>query len=387
VRPRFILWLLVAAAVGSASLFAQEAARRRGLSIEITEPANQGIVFGKTKIAATVKVADPSVIDRVEFLVGDQVIFVDREPPYECTHNFGEESKSFIVQAVAYHVEEVSVRDAVVTRRIGFTTVERVNRVILWISATDKQDHFVTDLAQEDFRIFENDVEQKVLDFYREDRPITMAFLLDSSGSMREKLKEVHEAASSFVETLRPEDRALVIDFDEKVFLVQDLTADQEKLKEAITSTEAIGGTSIYDALHAAYRKIGNVEGRKVIVLLTDGEDSSSQFSYKRVLEEAKLNATMIFAIALGGEGSVDKSVPKSFSEMTGGRFFFVNKAADLAGVYQRIAEELRTQYYLAYSTTNEEWDGRWMKVRVEDERPGIKVRARRGYFAVRSVD
>jgi len=387
VRPRLILWLLVAAALASASLIAQEATRRRGFSIEITEPANQSIVFGKTKIIANVKISDPEAIDRVEFLIGDQVIFVDREPPYECQYNFGEESKSYIVQAVAYHVEEVSVRDAVVTRRIGFTTIERVNRVILWISATDKQDNFVTDLAQEDFRVFENDVEQSVLDFYREDRPITMAFLLDSSGSMREKLKEVHKAASSFVETLRPEDRALVIDFDEKVFLVQDLTADQEKLKESITSTEAIGGTSIYDALHAAYRKIGNVEGRKVIILLTDGEDSSSQFSYKRILEEAKLNATMIFAIALGGEGSVDKSVPRSFADMTGGRFYFVNKAADLAGVYQRIAEELRTQYYLAYSTTNNEWDGRWMKVRVEDERPGIKVRARRGYFAVRTSD
>ena len=386
-RPRPILWLLVAAAFASASLFAQEATRRRGFSVEILEPANQSIVFGKTKIIAKVNASNPEVVDRVEFLIGDQVIFVDREPPYECMHNFGEESKSYIVQAVAYHVEEVSVRDAVVTRRIGFTTIERVNRVILWISATDKEDHFVTDLAKEDFRVFENDVEQNVLDFYREDRPITMAFLLDSSGSMREKLKEVHKAAASFVETLRAEDRALVIDFDEKVFLVQDLTADQEKLREAITSTEAIGGTSIYDALHAAYRKIGDVEGRKVIILLTDGEDSSSQFGYKRILEEAKLNATMIFAIALGGEGSVDKSVPRSFADMTGGRFYFVNKAADLAGVYQRIAEELRTQYYLAYSTTNNEWDGRWMKVRVEDERPGIKVRARRGYFAVRTSD
>lgn len=362
----------------------EDATRRRGFSIEITEPQNQAIVYGRAKIAAKVHIDDPKAVDRVEFLVGDQVIFVDREPPYECSYNFGEESKSFIVQAIAYHVEDVTVRDAVVTRRLAVSSIEHVDRVILWVSATDKQDNFVTDLKQDDFRIFENDVEQKVLSFVREERPITMALLLDSSGSMREKLEEVHQAASSFVETLRPDDRALVIDFDEKVFLIQELTPDHERLREAITSTEAIGGTAIYDALHAAYRKIGAIEGRKVIILLTDGEDYNSQFGYDRILEEAKGNSTMIFSIALGGDGGVDKSVPKAFSDVTGGRFFFVKKASDLAGVYERIAEELRTQYYLAYSTTNDEWNGRWMKIRVDNTRPGIEVRSRRGYFAVR---
>ncbi len=376
--------LVVAAlALVPALLLAQQATPRRGFAIEITEPADQGIVLGRTKIAAKVKIDDPRAIERVEFLVGDAVIFVDREPPYECMHDFGEESKSFVIQAVAYHVEEVTARDAVVTRRIGFSAVEQVNRVVLWVSATDKQDELVHDLTKADFRVLENDAEQEVLEFYREDRPITMALLLDSSGSMREKIKEVHEAASSFVETLRPEDRALVIDFDEKVFLIQELTSDHERLKEAITSTEAIGGTAIYDALHAAYRKIGGIDGRKVIVLLTDGEDFDSQFGYERVLDEAKSNATLVYSIALGGEGGGDKSVPKSFSDVTGGRFFFVRKAAELAGVYQQIAEELRAQYYLAYSTPNEEWDGRFMKVQVDGTREGIKVRSRRGYFAV----
>ena len=92
----------------------------------------------------------------------------------------------------------------------------------------------------------------------------------------------------------------------------------------------------------------------------------------------------MIYSIAIGGDGGFDKSVPKSFSEETGGRFFFVRKAAELQEVYEKIAEELRTQFYLAYSTNNEDWDGRWMKVKVEPVRDGIKVRSRRGYFAVR---
>jgi Ca-activated chloride channel family protein len=364
---------------------AQAPNRRPGFVIEITQPANQSVVFGRTKIVADVQVRKADLVDRVEFLVGDEVVFVDREPPYECMHDFGEESRSWIIRAVAYHVEDVSVTDAVITRKVPFTVVERVNRVVIWVSATDKDDEFVGDLRREDFRVLEEGVEQEILEFYREDRPITMAILLDSSGSMRDKLEEVHEAASSFVDTLREEDRALVIDFDDKVFLVEDLTSDHEVLKRAITSTEAIGGTALYDVLHATYRKIGDIPGRRAIVLLSDGEDTASRLSFRRVLEEAKSNQALIYAIGLGGGGQGPRrSVLRDFAEFTGGRAFFVKKASELGEVYQRIAEELRTQYYIAYSTSNEQWDGRWMKIKVESEREDLDVRARRGYFAVR---
>ena len=367
---------------------AQTPSSRPGFSIELTEPENQSVVVGKTKIVAKVKVAQADMVDRVEFLVGDDVIFVDHEPPYEAIHDFGEESQSWVVRVVAYHRESVTVADAVITRRPVFTFVEHVNRVVLWVSATDKQDNLVTDLQREDFQIFEDGAEQQILDFYREDRPITMGILLDSSGSMHEKLKEVHKAAASFVDTLRPEDRAMLIDFDDKVFLVEDLTSDHETLKRAITSTEAIGATAIYDVLHATYRKIGKMEGRKAIVLLSDGEDTASQFGFNRVLEEAKSNSALIFAIGLGGGGSGPrKSVLKEFSEFTGGRAFFVKKADELAEVYARIAEELRAQFFIAYSTTNDQWDGRWIKIKVESSRSDLKLRARRGYFAVRGSD
>jgi VWFA-related protein len=205
---------------------------------------------------------------------------------------------------------------------------------------------------------------------------------------MREKLPEVHEAASAFVDTLREDDRALLIDFDDKVFLVEDLTGDHEALKAAITSTEAIGGTALYDVLHATYRKIGDIEGRKAIVLLSDGEDTASRYGFKRVLEEAKSNSALIYSIGLGGGGQGPRrSVLKDFSDFTGGRPYFVNKADELGRVYQRIAEELRAQFYIAYSTTNNEWDGRWIDIKVETDAEGMKVRARRGYFAVRKSD
>ena len=143
-----------------------------------------------------------------------------------------------------------------------------------------------------------------MLDFYREDRPITMAILLDTSGSMQDKIEEVHARGRRLRRhAARAEDRALIIDFDDKVFLIQDLTSDHAALKEAIESTEPLGATAIYDALHAAYRKIGQIDGRKVVILLSDGEDTASQFGFKRVLEEAQTNNTMIFTIGLGIEG------------------------------------------------------------------------------------
>jgi len=378
--------LIVGGLLGSTAS-AQDAQQRRGFSVSITEPANQQVIFGKTKIAAKVKIKDPDLVDRVEFHIRDDVVFVDREPPYEYYHDFGEESASWIIRVVAWHREGVAVSDAVITRRIQFSTIERVNRVILWVAATDKKDNLVTDLAVDDFVLMENGTPQKILDFHSENRPITMAILIDTSGSMHgEKIAEVHKAAGAFVESLRPMDQALIIDFDDNVFMIQGLTADHEALKEAIESTEAIGGTSIFDALHAAYRKIGEFDGRKVIVLLSDGRDETSQTGFKRVVNEAKTNTTMIYSIALGGSlgSGVDTTALEEFAEVTGGRFFLVKKAEDLAGVYQRIAEELGKQYYLTYATTNQEWDGHWIKIKVDSKRDGVKVRARRGYFAVR---
>ena len=383
-------WIVVAALTSALLVagwaLAQDAQKRRGFSVTITEPENQQLIVGKTKISAKVKIDDLDLLDRVEFVVGDEVIFVDREPPFECFYDFGEDSRSWIVRAVAYHVEDVTVSDSVISRKLPFSHIERVNRVILWVTATDKNDNLITDLSTDDFRIYEDDAEQKVLDFHVEERAIKMAILIDTSGSMVDKIEEVHDAAGAFVESLREIDEALVIDFDENVFLIQDLTSDVGDLKEAIESTEPLGGTSLYDALHAAYRKIGTFDGRKVIVVLSDGDDTMSQFGFKRVLQEARTNSTMIYSIGLGIQGGAPRrDVLKDFSSSTGGEFFYIKKKGTLAAAYERIAEELGKQYYLTYSTSNEDWNGRWIKLKVESLRDGVKIRARRGYFAVRS--
>ncbi len=377
-----VLGLLAGCAAVLVAVLAQDEPARRGFAIQITSPKNQEVVFGKTKIAASVRSDNPEDVDRVEFLVGDKVIFVDREPPYECFHDFGEESKSWIIRAVAYHHDGIAVSDTVVTRKVILSYVEEVNRTVRWASVTDKNGTVIPDLTEDDFRVRGDGKGQRVLEFTAEDRPITLAILLDTSGSMRDQMKEVHGAAGAFVDTLRDQDRALAITFDDKVFLIEDLTSDKAALKEAITSTEALGSTALYDALHAAYRKLREIQGRKAIVLLTDGDDTSSQFGFDRVLEEAKSQNVIVYGIGLGGE--VRRGVLKDFSEETGGRSFSIKKASELADVYERIAEELRKQYFLTYSTSNQVWDGRWITVEARSRNEKLKVRARRGYFAVR---
>jgi Ca-activated chloride channel homolog len=380
-RAAIVLAFLVVASL----LQAQDTERRKGFSVTLTEPLNQDVVFGKTKIAAKVDIDDPALVDRVEFMVNEEVVFVDREPPYEYFHDFGESARSWIIRVVAWHVEGVSVSDVSVTRKLEFSNIEHVDRVLLWISATDKNDEFVTDLDRSDLRLFENDTPQEIIDFYAEQREITLAFIIDASGSMRDKIDQVHLAAGAFVDTLRDIDKALVIDFDDNVFLTQDLTSDHAALKQAIQSTEPLGATSLYDALHAAYRKIGKIEGRKAMLLLSDGEDTSSRLGYKRVLEEAKSNNTMLYTIGIEGDGTFDRGVLKELAEVTGGKAFVVKKAEELGGVYQKIAAELGRQYYVSYSTTNKTWDGHWVGIRVDPLRKDVKIRARRGYFAVRT--
>jgi hypothetical protein len=221
-------------------VLAQDAAQRRGFSIKITAPAADEFVAGRTTITAEVKADRAQDVERVEFLVNDKVVFVDREAPYACVYDFGEESRAWVIRAVAYHIEGFSVSSVVVTRKITISAFEEVNRVLLWVTVTDRTDRLVSALKREDFKVFEDGVPQEIKEFTLEERPITMAIVLDSSGSMREQMNDVHEAAASFVETLRPVDRAMVIDFDDKVFLLQDLTSDQGELKAAVTSTEAL---------------------------------------------------------------------------------------------------------------------------------------------------
>jgi VWFA-related protein len=361
---------------------------RKGFAIRITNPAHNDFRFGRSAIDAEVDAADPALIEKVEFFVDDQLVFIDTEMPYHCVYDFGAEPRSWVIQAVAYHAEGVTVTDTVILKRVVLNYAVQVNRVVLYATAREEGgDHrFVVDLQKEDLVLKEDGAPQAIVDFYIEQRPVTLAVILDSSGSMQAALDTVHAAASRFVEGLGQEDQALVIDFDEKVFLLQPLTTNKKALQQAITSTSALGGTALYDALHASYRRIKQIEGRKAIILLSDGDDTASKFSFKRVFDEAKINDVIIYPIGLGTSAlDLDlRRVLKTLAEETGGRAYFPDKVAELEGVYEEINRELKSQYYITYEPANTAWDGRWREIELEAPGKRVEIRTRRGYYAVR---
>jgi len=362
---------------------------RKGFAIQITNPANNDFRFGRSEIDAQVTAADPALIEKVEFFVEDRLVFIDTEPPYKCFFDFGTDPHSWVIRAVAYHREGVTVSDTVILKKVVLNYTVEVNRVILFASAHEKggDHHPAVNLKKEDLVLEEDGVRQKLIDFYIEKRPMTLAMILDSSGSMQPAMDKVHVAAGRFVDNLGGDDRALVIDFDEKVYLLQDLTSDKDLLRKAITSTNALGGTALYDALYASFRRLRGIEGRKAIILLTDGDDTSSKFSFKRILDEAKVSDMIIYPVGMGTTFlDVDlRRILKTLSEETGGRAYFPSKVEELQDVYQEIADELKSQYYITYEPTNTVWDGRWRKIRL-DGAPGrdLDIRTRSGYYAVK---
>lgn len=365
---------------------AQDVQKRRGFSVKITNPLPGDIAVGKVRITAEVEAERPDLVEKVEFYIGDMLIFRDTEPPWECTWDFGPESVSRVVRVVATHREGVTVSDVSVTRKIDLSFAVRVNRVILNAVVTDKRGHFVRDLGPEDLVVREEGSVRPIIDFTLETRPLSVALLLDTSGSMQEDIGQAREAASDFVGTLNDGDSAMVIDFADSVFLLQDLTGDRDAVRDSIRSVSAVGATAIYDAVHAALRKMRGFEGRKAMVLLSDGGDTDSQFTRDRVVEEARAADVAIYSIGLGSNG-LDlsaKRLLKEFSEATGGQAYFPKKGDELLDVYRAITDDLRSQYYLTYESANQTWDGRWVPIEVTTRNPDYEVRARQGYLAVK---
>src|SRR2546427_12461394 len=267
-----------------------------------------------------------------------------------------------------------------------------VDLVNILFTVADKKGKFVTNLRKDDFRVFEDEKAQAITNFSGEtDLPLTIALLVDTSGSIRDKLKFEQEAAIEFFySTLqRTKDRALIISFDSGVDLLQDFTDDPEKLADAVRKIRAGGGTSLYDAVYLAVsQKLAGQSGRRIVILITDGDDNSSRVSLTETLEAAQKNDITIYAISTNSTayfGSKeqergDKTL-KKFSEETGGKSFFPLKLQDLAGSFLDIHDELRSQYQIGYRPSNARMDGTFRRIRIDLADKRFKPRARTGYY------
>jgi Ca-activated chloride channel family protein len=255
---------------------------------------------------------------------------------------------------------------------------------------------YVTDLEQKDFNVFEDGNKQEVTFFNRTNLPIALALLLDTSASMDTKLPTAQEAAIGFSRRLRPQDLAEVIDFDNRVSVLQNFTNSAQELETAIRRTSAGGSTSLYNAVYIALKDLKKVVAknaeeirRQAIIVLSDGEDTSSLLPFEEVLDLAKRSETAIYSIGLrdneGSNGSKlfkeAEFVLRQFSQQTGGRAFFPNQLSDLNSVYGQISDELSSQYTVGYTSKNPRRDGAWRRIVVQTTRAGTATRTKQGYF------
>jgi Ca-activated chloride channel homolog len=274
--------------------------------------------------------------------------------------------------------------------------------VALNVTVTDRDGQFVRELSGEDFIVFEDGVQQDVQFFEALDVPKDLIVLIDTSSSMRHQMDVVREAAVGFLRTLRPGDRGAVVTFASSVDVVHGLSEDKASLEAAVRSTEAYGATALCNALYIALREFGQGaqvdDGdvrRQAIVVLTDGEDTSSLIGFDDVLTVARKSGVSVYPIALQDQSPLARYAEprrhftgtdfslRQLARETGAQAFFPDDVRELGGIYEVIAQELSSQYSIAYASANTRADGgfRRIQVRVAD-RPELRLRTRAGYTA-----
>lgn len=273
-----------------------------------------------------------------------------------------------------------------------------IDIVSLSVTVTDPSGRFVTDLAREQFSVFEDGAAQNVTFFSRTSLPIALSLLLDTSASMADRMTTAQEAVVAFARRLRPQDLGELIDFSREVRVPQGFTNDAAALERAIRATAANGSTSLYNAVYISLKELKKVRAtseqdlrRQAIVVFTDGEDTSSLVSYDQLLDLARRSETAIYTIGLRSKEELASRayteadfVLRQLAQESGGRVFFPVRVEDLAAVYTQIADELASQYVLGYVSSNAKRDGAWRRLAVRVDREGAKARTKLGYFGPR---
>jgi Ca-activated chloride channel family protein len=269
-----------------------------------------------------------------------------------------------------------------------------VDLVSLTVTVTEGP-RYVTDLDAQDFEVFEDGVRQQPTLFSRLQQPVALAILLDTSASMEGKLETAQEAAIGFARRMRPGDVMEVIDFNGQVNILQTFTGDAAALERAIRQATVNGSTSLYNAVYISLKDLRKARARgteelrrEAIVVLSDGDDTSSLVGYEEVLDVAKRSETAIYAIGLRQHDGPRRAfkeaefVLRQLSQETGGRVFYPNSVTELPAIYDQIAQELASQYSIGYISKNTQRNGAWRRLTIRVARAGMLARTRQGYYA-----
>jgi VWFA-related protein len=262
--------------------------------------------------------------------------------------------------------------------------------VLLHASVVDKTGKLLTNIPQSAFKVLEDGVEQPLRLFRREDVPVSMGIIVDNSGSMTSKRTRVAAAALEMVKQSNPDDEVFIVNFNDDTHFDQPLTNDVKKLEAALARMEARGGTAMRDALSKSitYVKKNGKKDKKVLVVITDGNDNSSDVTLDQLLRQAQNSEVLIYCIGLlneeeAGEAKSAKKALKALAEASGGLDYYPKSISDIQEITPRVAHEIRNQYILGYTSSNQALDGTFRQIKVTVTGFGRPtVRTRNGYYA-----
>jgi Ca-activated chloride channel homolog len=282
-----------------------------------------------------------------------------------------------------------------------------VNLVNVLFNVVNQRNRIVADLNQSDFKVFDDNMQQEIRFFSRQnDLPLRVGLLLDTSNSIRERIQFEQDAATDFLYGVirRDKDQAFLMDVDDAPEIVQDLTGNLDRLRDAIAHQRAGGGTALYDAVYEAAQHLAThvaqpagapLEARAVLVVISDGDDNLSDHALSESVEAAIRAEAAIYCVSTNTDWlAIDGDKPRKmhieggdkvleeFADQSGGRVFYPYKVDDLAQSFVDIGTELRSQYFIAYSPSNPQSTGKYRKIEVQTDRKGLNVRTRKGYYA-----
>ncbi|HKV08879.1 MAG TPA: VWA domain-containing protein, partial [Thermoanaerobaculia bacterium] len=347
--------------------------------LRILEPIKGKRYTGSLLARVEAEAPEGQTIERLELYLNETRVATLYQPPYVHPVFLPKGEEISYVRAVAYLADGNSTESLVfVNADIDAIDVDFVE---LYTTALDRSRRPVSGLAKKDFAVKEDGVPQEIVRFERvTDLPAHVALMVDVSASMEPALAKAQEAALRFLEgSIHPKDRAAVVTFNDHPFLAVKFTNDVPTLAGGLAGVKAERGTAFYDSLIFTLYYFNGIKGQRAILLLSDGKDEGSRFTWEDSLETARRAGVTIYTIGLGEK--IDKKKLEKLAEETGGRAFFLKSADELAGIYAAVEEELRSKYLIAYQSTNTTGSTGFRTVDLTVLRPGVEVKTMRGYY------
>ncbi|MBZ0088946.1 MAG: VWA domain-containing protein [Thermoanaerobaculia bacterium] len=354
-------------------------------AVRLIEPRKKQKYEQSLRAEALVELPEGSSLERGEFWLNETLVATLYQEPFTQPIVLPPAEEIAYVRAVAYQADGNSTEDLVFVNAPENLEELDVQFVELFTTVLDRDSRPVADLPEAEFTVREDGVPQPLSRFEKvENLPVHMAVLLDTSASMEPNLDDAKQAALKlFEEAVQPRDRAALIPFNDRPTLQVKLTNRVADLAGGLAGMKAERGTSLYDAVVFSLFYFNGVKGQRAILVLSDGKDENSRFTFDQTLDFARRAGVAIYTIGLGiGRTEFDtRKVLNRLSDETGGRAFYMKEVAELGPIYAAIQKELRSRYLLAYQSTNTSPEQKFRTVEVEVARSGLEAKTMRGYY------